>query len=320
MRRHFLCFALMAVMCGAGVTAHADSLVLPNSFTTVEGNANVGNPLTADTAFGNTLQTVYGASELREVPPGSLITGLTWRLDSEVGRQSWPSTAATFAQYDIQLSMSLNAPGSLSQTFADNIGPDAVTTRSGPLTIPSGAFPGGMLPNPFGLEIAFTTPYVYNGGDLLITIRNIGQRDPTAVDAVVDYDSKTFQTIFTRSTTATIGIFQPTSIARLTVTPIPEPSTLSLLGLGACCLLGYCWRRRKQNVRREPVALQSDQSTVHNLLFRVIREKKSRALFPKVRSSNAGLLASLCPAAHWRWQTSRRTLCIIGEQQQRLSA
>src|SRR6185436_15396966 len=49
--------------------------------------------------------------------------------------------------------------------------------RSGGLVLQSGFLPGGAVTpnvNPWGGVIAFTTPYVYNGGHLLLTIRHTG--------------------------------------------------------------------------------------------------------------------------------------------------
>jgi hypothetical protein len=75
------------------------------------------------------------------------------------------------------MSKGTHAAGQLSTTYTDNIGTDAVAVRSGPLTLPSGFNPGGALTpavNPWGGIIEFTTPYVYTGGNLLITIRHNG--------------------------------------------------------------------------------------------------------------------------------------------------
>jgi len=47
--------------------------------------------------------------------------------------------------------------------------------RSGALTVPQGSFPTGGNPNTFGFEIQFSTPYLYDGQDLLITLRHTGQ-------------------------------------------------------------------------------------------------------------------------------------------------
>jgi hypothetical protein len=74
-----------------------------------------------------------------------------------------------YTSYKVDLSTSLTAIGAMSLVPAENTGPDVVTARSGPLTVPSGTFVGGTVPNPFSYFI-FDRPYTYTGGDLLVTV------------------------------------------------------------------------------------------------------------------------------------------------------
>ncbi|MFZ5801384.1 MAG: hypothetical protein ACOY3D_08450, partial [Candidatus Omnitrophota bacterium] len=149
--------------------AWAVAIVVPPGFELTEGD-NGQNTAVRDLA--RTLQIVYAVSQLSGLPAGSSINGMAFRLNG--GTDSGPASDRTWINYDIQFSSSLNPPGSLSSTFAANIGPDVVTVRSGTLTIPGGSFPGGSTPNAFGFLIPFTIPYAYGGGDLLITIRHTG--------------------------------------------------------------------------------------------------------------------------------------------------
>jgi hypothetical protein len=214
------------------VPAYGDIIVLPNANALAEGDLGQST-LIEQVAI--TQQTVFAASQLSTVPLGSLITGMAFRLDG--GAAGFPASALTWAQYDVQLSSSANAPGALSSTFASNVGANAVTVRSGPLTIPAGAFSGGATPNLFGLELPLTTPFVYNGGNLLITIRHSGNGSSTAfLDAQLD--GALNQSIAATSATATTASTVPplvrgSPIVRLTFAPIPEPSSVLLLVLGA---------------------------------------------------------------------------------------
>jgi hypothetical protein len=226
------------------VPARADSIVVPNAFTATPG------PTGQSTAIHHgqrTSQAVYASTQLGSVPVGSTITGLMYRLAPS--QRTWPSppSTRTWEVYDIQLSTSLHSPGALDHTFANNIGPDVVTVRSGPLTVPAGAFLGGRSLNPFNFEIVFTTPYVYQGGDLLITTRHMGNGvNEEYLDA--NFNGPLAQSIDARSFTATTkeGGTNNAPIVRLTFQSpqsTPEPSALILLVLGAVGLSGYArWR------------------------------------------------------------------------------
>jgi hypothetical protein len=156
--------------CAAAQLAH---IVIPRDLT----DLSVGGGGTALSRNNNsaTLQMVIAASEFDRLPPGSELTGITWRIASAAGfNQVWPSTNGTYSLFDIEVATAMNPPGQMSHTFADNVGPDALLVRQGTLTIPAFSFPGGTAPptaNDFGWVIPFATPFVYNGGDVVITIR-----------------------------------------------------------------------------------------------------------------------------------------------------
>jgi hypothetical protein len=155
-----------------------EHLVLPNAFETVSGNESNAALLFHQPA---TYQIAYAASEVA-IPIGAQITGFTARIGGTfppgwTPPTSWPPSPANFASYEIRASSSVHPPGSLSTTFEENIGPDAVLAREGPLTIPALSFAGGAMSpsiNEWGHIIDFSTPYTYNGEDLLITIRYSG--------------------------------------------------------------------------------------------------------------------------------------------------
>jgi uncharacterized repeat protein (TIGR01451 family) len=169
LRVAFTVISLLVLLGFMAQPAAAADVVVPASFAAVEGNYGLNTPVRDQP---RTLQIAYSPAALTDLIPGMPITGMTFRVDG--GDSSWPLSDATWADYTIKLSTSLNPPEALDATFANNIGPDVVTVYSGTLTIPANAFPGGATPNAFGQYITFATPYVYTGGNLLITLTHTG--------------------------------------------------------------------------------------------------------------------------------------------------
>ena len=62
-----------------------------------------------------------------------------------------------------------------------------------------------------------------------ITLPDVGNVTPESLGVSLTFDS---------------GIVSP----NLQATATPEPATLTMLGIGAACMAGYGWRRRKQTV------------------------------------------------------------------------
>jgi len=156
----FAIVVTMLLLLGVASNASAD-VVVPPASEFVQGG---GGETSALGRNDNRIQIVYGVSELTGLNVGDIITGLTFRIGSTPAVLAAPQTVAN---YEIRLSQSQNAPGSLSTTFADNRGPDEVV-RSGPLTINEGDWTNVGRPRPFGPIIPFTTNYTYNGGPLLL--------------------------------------------------------------------------------------------------------------------------------------------------------
>jgi hypothetical protein len=163
----------LALVASAGI-ASADTVIVPN---VAESQAGTGGYSTILNSQARSYQMVTGSAELTGIPVGSRITGITWRRPSWQAMSAWPAGPATFTNFDVTLSTSNFPPGQLHTTYTENIGPDAVQVRAGQMVFETGWFPGGATTpnvNPFGRVVEFTTPYVYQGGDLLLTIRHSG--------------------------------------------------------------------------------------------------------------------------------------------------
>lgn len=237
----------------AALSAQAANVTVttPNGFAGTDATGSQSGPF-VDT--DRTFQYVYAASQFAGLA-GHLITGMAFRANnSETGTK--PSQAMNFAHYDIQLSDSVFTPGNLSTTFANNIGANVVTVRSGALTVPAGSFPTGGNPNVFGFVIQFSTPYLYDGQDLLVTLRHTGQGN-AGLDFFMDAINNSLSAVSEGiGASSANGGYTATSIpgkaagqSAIISAPIiqfllvPEPASLSLFLIG---IVGIGASRRKR--------------------------------------------------------------------------
>jgi len=132
-------------------------------------------------AFGVTQTSTMAADQFDTIGPGSDFVGVSHRLFSG-SPAAWPAAPATYADFNMQLSRSNNPPSMISDTFANNVGTDAVTVRSGPLEIPVGALlpSAGQPIAPFSWELPFSAPYSYRGGPLYSAVRHTGRLGGTS--------------------------------------------------------------------------------------------------------------------------------------------
>jgi hypothetical protein len=162
MRRLVFLIPILLLLPATG--ALAATIVAPNSYETTEGNDAGSFPFTN---FTGRYQQAYAASEFGS---GLLsISEIAFRTDASPATQNW----ANQLSFSLRLSTSVNSVGSLSTTFADNIGIDDTLVYTAPaLQTYSGTNAGGPSPNAFDLILTLDTPFVYDpaNGDLLLEV------------------------------------------------------------------------------------------------------------------------------------------------------
>jgi hypothetical protein len=163
--------------------AHSDTLVVPAANATVDGN-NAQYAVFGNGEVGQTIsfQWEIGASELTGLV-GTTLSGIGFRLSNSInGGTGTVTTQTDVGVWSLELSGSLNSLGSLNANPANNMASGAIVVYDQDLIIPANALQGGPGPNPFYI-IDFTTPYTYNGGNLLLTISAPNNGTLLGVDA-----------------------------------------------------------------------------------------------------------------------------------------
>ena len=157
-------FSILFLLLAPSVFASAATIVAPNGYAAVEGNNAGSFPFTN---FTGRYQQAYAASEFGSGPIS--ISEIAFRTDASPATQSWLNQLA----FSMRLSTSVNPVGTLSTTFADNIGADDTLVYTAPaLQVYGGANAGGPAPNAFDLILTLDTPFAYDpsSGDLLLEV------------------------------------------------------------------------------------------------------------------------------------------------------
>ena len=242
-----MCVAVMAATAGLDIRpAHGETVIYSETVTiapyyeTVEASGYYyfdpvdGFDIERD-------QVIIDDSIFSEFGGPISIESVAYRLD-----QGATSTSASFTDVQVRLSTAVTTPDTISTTLADNVGSDVTTVFSGPLTLSS---PGGVgSPSAFDLVIPFSTPFVYDPtqGDLLFDWQYAGDFSGSSFRIDMNqYNETPFIGIITYaedSRPVPDGVAEDLHpgkffIAQFTVTPVPEPATGALLGLGLLALL-----------------------------------------------------------------------------------
>jgi len=176
---------LVSVVCIVSVMAcamaAAQSEIVPNANVSVAGSSG-NNSLTRQ--FARTFQFGIAASQLKSIPMGAVIVGVSFR--SYVGTANpatWPPADIAWKNYDVFLAEAANPLNAFSTTFAANM-KNPVQVRKGPMTMKVGSYArpltSGTTPNPFTtFYLDFQNHYVYKGGDLVLFIDHDGNTGAT---------------------------------------------------------------------------------------------------------------------------------------------
>ncbi len=164
------------------------------------------------------------------LPVGASITELRFRLDTNATITVFPTNTVTWSDYEVTLAQAANPISGMSTNFASNL-LSPVLVKSGALSLSPNSFTTSASPNPFGSLVVFDTPYVYQGGDLVMLFRHPGS--DSASTAFLDaLNSSTpgygtdFRAFSATSFSATFGIQASVTIAQIVFTYAPRETII----------------------------------------------------------------------------------------------
>jgi hypothetical protein len=240
--------AVLAIGLTCSTAASASTIVIaPQNGAGSEGDALDRYPFRGPQRY----QQLYDATNFNGV--SGIIDSIGFRINGDYGN----SPFSELFDFSVTLSTSPNSANTMSTTFADNIGADAMVVWDGAMTL-SGA--GDSYPNAFDIIIDIANTFVYHGtGNLLmdIVLRSGSLPEGTYLDAMLQAEMERMYTFTSDDSAnpeyvgpedpnaATVGhragpaglVTQFDILDEVAQTPtdlasVPEPATLVLLGSG----------------------------------------------------------------------------------------
>jgi hypothetical protein len=250
LRRSGLALLALAAA-GASLPAQGDTVVIPAIYENVDGNSNLVFPFGAldlpPSNYPFRFQQVYGAAEFGELPEAITISAVRFRVDQGTGGRD-PFSVQSL---ELRLGTTSKAPDALtSLELGSNIdGGDTTLVFTGELNWdPCDA---GPCPLPaFDLEIAFSTPFVYDptAGNLIVDFTNLSETYPIQLFDVantVGDGVSHVREVLDRDNTANHIFVDPSTVGLVTqfVYTVPEPGAFASV---AAALLAIAAVRRSR--------------------------------------------------------------------------
>jgi len=206
----------------AGPAPVAPTVVAPDDYASVAGNGGL-NTLVRSISAPRTYQMQFTPDVLGGLPAGARITQLLFRLATN-SPVNFPAGTVTWSDYEVTLAQAANPVATMSTTFAANLR-NPVLVKGGVLSIGANQFSAGGNPNAFGTLVVLDTPYVYQGGDLVMQFTHPGS--DSASTALLDAASiatpgygTSFRAFSATTFGATSGTAASVTIVGIVFTPI----------------------------------------------------------------------------------------------------
>jgi len=198
------------------------NLVVPVAYAFKYGTTAL-NTLLRNTGAPRTYQMQFSAAALAGLPVGAKITELRFRLGDNVS--AFPINRVTWSDYQVILARAAQPISAMTTNFdANMVAP--VVVKSGALSLGANAFPTNGPVNPFASFLVFDTPYVYQGGDLVMLFRHPGSDSSSTsfLDGLTTTTSgygTDFRAYSTNSFTAPNGLPSAVTIPQIVFTYSP---------------------------------------------------------------------------------------------------